>query len=795
MASKSTGNAILGGVIFPENTRRSASRAETERFLPAGAMTRVLWWTGAMAISLGLGVAGFATGGLAAFLMYAPPIPQMEHYKPPEMTVLLDREGEPFARLFEEQRRVVALHELPDYLPESFIAIEDTDFPHHVGVNPKAVARAAVANATSRSASQGASTITQQLARNLPTGIGREKTVQRKVREMLLALQMERRYSKDQILEVYLNQIYLGSGTYGVEAASQVYFGKSATELDRAEAALLAGLPQLPEVYSPLNNPDRAIERRNQVLERLHTLGWVGDSAYDEAHAAELHLENAAGAGPTSEPWARYFADAVRGELLRSAPVDDRSLRADGWRVRTTMDSGLQKLAMRTLVAGLDTQEVAWTEDRQPRFEKALADSKWNEPPEPGQVRMGRVVRVFPGSVVVELAGGWRADLSIPDATAHLFTEQTGIVPGAGVDVEVTRIETGGRQLWRGRLLPQQRLQGALVCLDRRTGELRALAGGREWGDRPNNGYFNRAMNARRQAGSTIKPLFYATALEMGLTPDSIVMDAPLEFGNGYRPNNYDNQFHGPTTLQDSLAHSYNVSTMRMVHDLGLRRMLERVRQFDDVNGGENWRIPLEMPVVLGTSGVTPLELASAFQAFANAGAQTPPTTLTRLENSESRPIPIPRPRERQLLDATTSAHMTQMLIRVMTHGTGRGVRSQLPEALQDAVAGKSGTTSDNRDAWFVGFTPDYVVAVWIGFDQPLPLGATRTGGRAAGTIWGQFVADAWNELPHGDGDPALSMPEGWTLALLDTETGERLDPTEWTAGGTAVWRAKLVGR
>ncbi len=773
--------------IFSRRTPKSGDSDDRKPVLPRGnGAARALWWAGALAIAFGSGTAGLATGALAGFLLNAPPIPAMENYDPPQTTVLADRSGEPFARYFLEQRSVVPIREIPARLTEAFVAIEDTNFAHHIGIDPKSVARAAVANTRSRRASQGASTITQQLARNLPLGIGREKTLQRKVREALTALQMERSYTKDQILEVYLNQIYLGSGTYGIDEAARKYFGRKLDDLSPSEMAMLAGLPQRPESWSPLNNPQGALERRNMVLDRLFALEWIGDREYLDALDSEL-VTRSGGTGASTQEWAGWFADAARAELASLAEIDAQTLRADGLRIRTTMDPELQRIAVRVLAEGLEAEQETWLSLRQERFAEARESEEWWRRPAPGQTRMATVVHVFPESLVVELAGGWRADLKIPAGTAELLSPETGIVPGAGVDVAVSEVEDAGRRLWRGRLLPDTRLQGAIVCLDRESGEVLALSGGHTWGDRDANGWFNRSISARRQAGSTLKPFFFAHALENGFHPDSLLLDEPVRYGE-YVPRNYDHRFHGVVTMQKALEESYNVCTLRMIQGIGLKSAVRRVGDFDLAAGAPHWDLPGYLPVVLGTSGVTPLELAAAYQTVANAGTGTRPTAVRSVLSGNDRRVNLPPRRSNRLLDDRVAAELTQMLLGVMTHGTGDHIRETLPAELRDCVAGKSGTTSDNRDAWFAGFTPNIVAVVWIGFDTPLPLGPGRSGGRSAGPVWGRFVAEA-SALPEYAPTGPLALPDGWQFALYSKDAKVFVDPEGKTAGGPYTWR------
>lgn len=728
---------------------------------------RLLWGVGWCVVVLGMGAAGAAAGGLAGWLIDPDPIDELEWYDPPQMTVLLDRRGESFARLFEEQRAVLPIREIPLPLVEAFLAIEDRSYHHHIGIDPRGLARAMWVNLRRGRMAQGASTITQQAPRNLLPTVGRERTLERKAREALVALRMERLYSKDQILEVYLNQIYLGAGTYGVEAAAQRYFGKSARQLDRAEMALLAGLPQAPERYSPANDPEAARRRRDQVLDRLAVLNWIAGDEHAAARAKPVAIAGHAGGAPG---WAADFVDAVRRDLAASSDFD---LRRDALRVRTTMDARLQRAAMDALDRVLDEQQKAWLAARPARWADARLDPA---PPAPGQVRMARVVRAFPQSITAELPGGWRADLPIPSGARSFFD---GLRPGDGVDVLVEGLDRP-RRLWRGRLLPEAPLQGALVCLDRRTGDVLALAGGRRLDDAGAVDHFNRALDARRQVGSTLKPFVYAAALERGASPWDELLDEPIQFPNGYSPRNYDGRFRGPTTMQAALEDSRNVPTVRLAQAVGLRRVLDTVRRFDRAPGGRGWDLPMEYAAVLGLVEATPFELAVAYQALANSGSASGPRVVQAVQGAAPRPAPPDR-----LLGPRASAYTHQLMLGAMTHGTGRGVRARLPERLRDAAAGKTGTTNDNRDAWFAGYTPDLVAVAWVGFDRWLPLAPGQTGASAAGPLWAEFISEA----AQGSNAPArLPLPDGWRWELLDIRTGR--PSAADSAGGAAAWRA-----
>jgi penicillin-binding protein 1A len=721
---------------------------------------------GLMLLSLiPVGAAGAGVGALAAWLSFAPPIREFESYDPPEATLVLDRFNRPVAALYEQQRTVVPLTALPPQLPHAFVAIEDERFFQHFGIDAPGIARAFVVNLQRGKFSQGASTITQQTARNLVETVGRDKSLERKITEMLVSFQMEHSYSKDQILEVYLNQIYLGSGTYGVEAASRRYFGKPARDLTIPECATLAGLPQLPERYSPLNNPDISRERRDQVLFKLLETGYISDADYNRSVVSDLQVSPVS----IARSAAPYYVDAVRRELADHPLLGENRLQTAGWLIRTTMDPAVQKLAEETLRNGLLGAEKDWLLGRQERFAAARVEPEYRQAPVPGQVRMAEVVRFYNDSLVVEIPGGWRADVSIPKATEAWFQEGELLQVGQGVDIEIVSANAD-RRLMEARLLPRHRLQGAIVCLDAATGDARALVGGRDFYDVDSNGFFNRAVMARRQAGSTFKPLFFSTGIDAGLTPDSRLTDLPLSFSDGYKPRNYDGTFRGSVTVQDALEHSRNIPTINLVRTVGLDVATRAVARFQRA-GDKPWDLPRHWPVVLGTTTVTPLELAAAYQSIANGGLARGPRMIEGVWTSNGRETVIPEPPEpEQLLSSRTDAILIQMMSGVMHNGTGRSLMEKLPEDLQPRIAGKSGTTNDNRDAWFAGFTPHDVVVVWIGFDQNIPLAPGQTGSKAAGPIFADFMTALWDHKTPEERLADFRLPAGYDHSTASAE-------------------------
>ncbi|MCC6547966.1 PBP1A family penicillin-binding protein [Candidatus Sumerlaeota bacterium] len=741
---------------------------------------------GCALILIPIAAGGGALGALRAWLERAPTIDEFNNYNPPETTTLQDKDGFPFASLFEQRRIVVPIRQMNPCLPDAFVAIEDERFYRHMGVDPMGVARAAWVNLLRGKSSQGASTITQQTARNLIPAIGNDKTPTRKFVEMLVAFQMEHSYSKEQILEVYLNQIYLGSGSYGVEAAAKTFFAKSTKDLSPEECATLAGLPQLPEKYSPLNNPELARRRRDQVLARMWEQGYLGVDQYENAVTQSVTTSGNA----IVKSKAPYFVDAVRRVVAEHPQLGGDKLQTAGWRIKTTIDPEIQRIAESVMRESLETEEKEWLAGRQERWLDAKADQSFMHPPAENQIRMGEVAAVFEKSLVVKFPGGWRADLDIPPATESYFRKEETIAVGDGVDLEITGIDQKHLR-YKALLLPRQRIQGALVCLDAATGDVRAIVGGREYNDPANNGFFNRAILAHRQAGSTFKPLFYACGFEHGLTPSSVFYDGAITFADGYSPRNYENKFFGSTALETALIKSRNIPTIKLVQQIGLREATDYVRRFQRV-GDEPWDLPLEWPVVLGTTSVTPLELAAAYQAIANRGVARGPRMIERVWNQDDREaIGIPERTPNMLIGPQADAYIQQSMMNVLTHGTGASLLKEAPLPLRMCIAGKSGTTNDNRDAWFAGFTAHEVAVVWIGFDQNILLAPHRTGSKAAGPIWATFMQRVWElKTPEQQAAGMLRLPKGFLIAAINPSTGRIVEPNsaEWIEPPT--WRA-----
>jgi penicillin-binding protein 1A len=580
-----------------------------------------------------------------------------QEVEPPRNTVILDRYGEPIDEFFVENRNPVPLEQIPEVMRNAVLATEDRRFYRHWGVDLAGIVRAVLSNLAAGGIRQGASTITQQLARNV--FLSHSQTVERKIKEAVLAIRLERSFSKEEILELYLNQIYFGEGTYGVEAAARRFFGKSCRELTLPEAALLAGLPANPSAYSPLRHPQAAERRRNAVLRKMEAAGWIDGQSRRAAEATAVALSPSSGRASSNAP---YFAEMVRQELMDRFGAD--KVYGGGLTVHTTLDLRLQHAA-----------------------ESALEDQL-----EAIEAKEALVYRRLRGtSVRSEAAGGRQA-----------------ITPY---------------------------LQGALVALEPQNGAVRALVGGRDF----NDSNFNRAVQARRQPGSAFKPIVVAEALKEGHRTNEILLDAPVTYRWGtqvWSPKNFDHDFSGNVTLRYVLMKSINVPSVRLLDRIGPRNVIRLARDF----GIEGPLVP-QLSLALGTGEVTPLELTSAYATFADNGIRQTPYVIERVEDHFGNVLQEHKPESREVLDEKTSYLMVSLLQSVIDRGTGNPARSKYDFAAP--AAGKTGTTDDYSDAWFVGFVPRLACGVWVGFDEKKSIGSRMTGAAAALPAWTSFMKTA----------------------------------------------------
>ena len=623
-----------------------------------------------------------------------PTAAEIRAFEPSEGERVYDRNSKFIGRLTSVRRVNVALAKVPQQVRAAFIATEDRRFYQHHGVDWHGAARALVRNIQAFGVREGFSTISMQLARNsfLAHRVHGDRSFGRKLLELRMARLFERSLTKDAIFERYLNAIYLGNGVYGVEGASRDLFGKHVSELTVAEGAMLAALPKGPSAYTPKSNPDRALERRNLVLDLMRRDGYLTDDEVSEARDEEIGVVDDDWFPPA--PNESFALDAVRQQadsILRAA-----GLAGSDVRLYTTLDITAQRAAERAV------------RDRAAAIERETDEEAWK---------------------------------SADDGAAEP---------------------------------PPAQLEGAMVALDPRTGDIRALVGGRAY----RRGGFNRALKARRQPGSAFKPFVYAAALATGMTPASMVDDEPVEVHSGHQvwaPANYGDEYQGRVTLRRALMRSSNAATVRVSRSVGERRVVDLAHR-----SGIQSPISVVPAVALGAVEVTPLELVAAYAPFANGGFRVAPRLLRRIERVDGSVVWTSHVVRDSVMDARDAYQLTSMLRSVVDRGTGRAVRNA---GVTGPVAGKTGTTNDGDDVWFVGYTPTLVAGFWFGYDTPRSLGPHASGGRLAAPAWAQFVRDGWRERAS---ERAWAAPSGMIMVEIDSETGELAG--EWCPHRQREW-------
>jgi penicillin-binding protein 1A len=651
----------------------------------------------------------------------------------------------------EERRNFMPIGEMPQVMKDAVLAAEDARFYQHGGVDYKGVARAALENLRD-ARSQGASTITMQVARNFY--LSTEKTFTRKIYEILLALKIESQLSKDQILEVYMNQIFLGQRSNGFASAADVYFGKALKDVTVAEAAMLAGLPKAPSAYNPIANPKRATQRQRYIIERMYDTGFITERQHDEALAQVLKYRTPSEVAVHAE----FVAESAR-QLLVAHYGEEAYTR--GLNVHLTVSAVDQLVAYRALRRGLmdfERRQVyrgpeafidlpADPAGLDARVAEALA-----EHPDNDDLRSAVVLEASPRKVVAMLQSGE----SITVTGEGLRPVTSGLSPKAGPKTQirpgaVVRALRNAKGEWTLTQLPE--VEGALIALDPRTGAVRALVGGFDFG----KSKFNHVTQAWRQPGSSFKPFIYSAALEKGFTPATLVNDAPLFFDAGetgsqpWEPKNYDGKFDGPMPLHEGLARSKNMVSIRVLKSIGPGFAQEWITRF----GFEADKHPAYLTMALGAGSVTPLQMATAYSVFANGGYQVSPTLIARVTDSkgkllrESRPVLLDE--SQRTLDARNAFVVSTLLQEVTRSGTAAKAQAQLR---RPDLYGKTGTTNDSLDAWFAGYSRTLAAVVWIGYDTPRKLGDRETGGGLALPVWIELMAHALKGVPVKEFEP-----------------------------------------
>jgi len=709
---------------------------------PAAARKHVARWVVFGLLVLASSAFGALAGLLFVYSTDLPQVEELERYRPSSITELYDDRGRVIGS-FALQRRVIASYnDFPKALREAVISTEDKAFERHWGVDIYRVFGAAWRDLVSGTKAQGASTLTMQLARNL--FLSPERTYRRKLQEMMLSLQIERRFTKPQIFTMYANQIFLGHGVYGFEAGAEFYFGKKAKDLTLDEAALLAGMPKAPNLYSPINNPDRAVRRRNLVINNMLEDGKITTEEATRAKNAPLKLN----VQWDTNSLAPYFVEDLRQYLERKYGSD--KVHEGALRVYTTLDMDLQKTAKQAVLDGLAAYERrhGW----KGHLKNVLAggatldsfqEPDWKEPLDSGSYVHALVRSVSSTGAIVQF-GKYLATIGSKEIAwtgkrtpSELFSE------GDIAYVKVLSLAPDG--IAAVSLEQDSGTQGALIALDNSTGGIKAMVGGRDFDESK----FNRATQALRQVGSAFKPYVYTTAIEKGLSPDDVILDAPVTFmtaSGPYTPHNYDGKFEGTITLRRALTQSRNVPALKLADRLGINAVIETARRF-----GITSPLPAYLPVAIGAAEVTLFEETAAFTTFPNDGVRVVPRYIRRVTDYQGRVLEEDYPDVKDVITPQTARVMTSLLEQVVQHGTAAAAAS-----LKHPLAGKTGTTNDFTDAWFVGFSPSITCGVWMGFDEKKTLGNKETGAHAALPIWMDFMRVA----VEGHDDEHFTLPQ-----------------------------------
>ena len=686
-----------------------------------------------------------ATTGL--LLVYATDLPQvdaLEAYRPSSITELYDDHGRVIGSFALQRRVVVGYDDFPPVLRDALVSIEDKDFYKHSGINVIRIAGAAYRDIESGGKVQGASTLTMQLAKNL--FLSPDRRWQRKVQEAMLAVQIERRFTKPQIFTLYANQIALGHGVYGFEAASEFYFSKPAKQLTLEEAALLAGLPKGPSLYSPINHPDRAVKRRNLVINALLEDGKITAAQAADARSAPLVLRLAHDPNSLSP----YFVEEIRRYLENKYGADQ--VHEGGLKVYTTLDVDMQKAANQAVLDGVAAYERrhGWKGHLENVVAEGAVLDKYSHPDWDDEPEVNGYIHALvtaSGTGIATLKFG-RYTAALGQADVAWTQQKLANILKAG-DICYVRILTlGANGAARISLEEDSGAQGSLLAIDNATGGIKALVGGRDF----NDSKFDRATQAMRQVGSSFKPYVYTTVIDQGASPDDTILDEPISFdtpSGPYSPHNYDEKFEGIITLRRALAQSRNIPALKLANKVGIKTVIEYADRF-----GITAKLPPYLPVALGSAEISLIEQTSAYSVFPNDGVRVTPRFLTRVTDYEGRVLEEDFPDVKDVISQRTARIMTSMLREVVLHGTGIAA-ARLPFP----VAGKTGTTNDFTDAWFMGFSPTMTCGVWVGYDEKKSLGAKETGAHAALPIWMSFMTVAMAGKDAGEFQPSPVAP------------------------------------
>ena len=756
----------------PRKTRKKKPAKERSKF-------KKILMVSFLSILLICLTAGFIGAGFIYFHFSKdlPDVRKLKDHQPSTITQIYSDKDEKIAEFYIEKRIIVSLENIPLALKQATLAVEDSNFYYHFGIDPKAIFRAFITNLKAGYVVEGGSTITQQLTKTM--FLSREKTLPRKIKEAILAVRLELVFSKDEILEMYLNQIYYGHGTYGVEAAARTYFGKSVKELTIAECAMIASLPKAPNNYSPYRNPKKARKRRNHVIRRMADVSFITTEQAKTSLQEDFHL------GEVQEMLnkAPYFVEHVR-RILENKFGSSKLYRA-GLKVYTTLNMEMQESAQRAIKENLRNADKRYgyrgslgTVDLS-RGEIAVQNAmlKQNNFSEGQGIEIGSTINGTVMSVgetqawvILGAEDGYldiknmnwarKPNPNVDGRWAKIKRPNEAIAAGDMIQVKVLGRKQD-RSGWSLALEQEPEVEAALVSLDPLTGHVKAMIGGYDF----YKSQFNRAVQAIRQPGSAFKPIIYAAAINEGFAPSSIIIDSPIIFKekedafDKWKPVNFEEKFYGPTSLREALAHSRNVVTVKLMQKIGIKSSIRLARSL-----GISSNLEENLSIALGSSGMTLYELTSAYSAFANMGTLIKPAAIRSIKSRSGEVLFTAVPETTQPITPGTAHIITSLMKSVIQNGTATKVR-----ALKRPVAGKTGTTNNYVDAWFMGYTPELVTGVWVGKDKDEPLGRNETGSRVAIPIWLQFMQEALANQPKIN----FSVPKDIQFLKVQSESGE----------------------
>ncbi len=743
-----------------------------------GILSGLMLFAVTLAVVALLGVSGYVFYLLAKL----PRVDRLADYKPPIVSQVFGDDGSLVGEFYLERRIVVPVNKMPRKLIQAFVAAEDASFYQHKGIDYLGIVRAAFKNLISMRKKEGASTITQQVTKSML--LTSEKKFSRKIKEAILAKRMEEKLSKDEILYLYLNQIYLGAGAYGVQVAAESYFGKNVDQLNLAEIAMLAGLPKAPNTYSPIKHLDKARERQAYVLERMVKEGYITEAEADHARKSPIEIKTMK---KVNSVQSAYFLEHLRIQLEEKYGEDQ--LYKGGLKIYTTMNAEMQRAAFESVRNGLKAVDkrqgfrgpMKFLKDSEVEpFCTKIEEGIDSAALKAGDTYQGVVVGFYPekGEAIVRVGDrkgilnrknmAWAGKIGMINSYGKPEKGVKALTLGSVIEVSVVTPDVN-REGAQFALDQTPDVQAALVAMDPRTGGVKAMIGGYDF----RKSQFNRAIQAKRNAGSAFKPIIYAAALEKGLTTATVINDAEVEYPDGaggtWKPRNYDGTYRGPVTMREALTYSINMVSIKIMDQVGVPYTVEFAKKL-----GFSSKIEPNLALALGAASISPFELTNAYAVFANKGMLQPAYFITKVTDNDGNllqetvpPLPVPA------VSPEASYVITNLMQSVVMSGTGHRASINRP------VAGKTGTTNEGKDAWFVGYIPQLVTGVWVGYDQERSLGSGGTGGQAAAPIWGEFMQKGTSSLPVED----FTAPENVTFVLINPRTGKLA--REGTPGAT----------